>query len=833
MDFHRRVTVGMLIRGISAQSCNRCALRNQIQQLQQIRHRNSLSFRKHTKSKENAPDQRPGYGGRRGDPRSFQDVLRSALRETKEYMKNAPFLQPQAARAKEISGRGGEVPSFSRLWDTFEGDVVHGAQPKRRPGGQFHLSRDLADAFKMGKKDNMEMALRRAFYNHVFDQQFSKSDVENQRKVADLRFPSEWFPATRSQTRKVFLHVGPTNSGKTYQALQRLEQANSGIYAGPLRLLAHEVYTRMNAKGKRCLLVTGEEKRKPPGDDAPSAGLVSCTVEMFPTYRKVEVAVIDEIQMIGHEERGWAWTQAFMGVRAEEIHLCGEARTVPIIQEMCALIGDELVINRYERLSGLEMAPQSLNGDLTKLRKGDCIVSFSVMGIHALRKQVEKATGKKVAIVYGSLPPETRAQQARLFNEPDNDYDFLVASDAIGMGLNLAIRRVIFEASSKFDGRTIRTLSIADTKQIGGRAGRFRTSAQVNEAAVDPATIHARAGTAATALTKGKDVTTAQSFNPGGETPETKSKPARQHQSVGLVTTLDSVDYPIIKKHMESEPLPLKSAGILPPSSVVERFASYFPPRTPFSYILTRLHELSQVHSRFHLCDLKDSLWVADLIEPIEGLSVVERLVMCAAPASKTDHALWSELLPALARVVADQRTISPVDIAELPLEVLEAPEDADGREYLRELERLHKGLVVYLWLGYRFSGVFLSRPMALHAKEMVEVRIERVLSQIKVDEAKRLALKKERARALAEAEALEAAMRGEAAQEITDEAALSSGSTGEESQILSSADATDGHEPLGLAEEDVVEELSESPDQSSDVDAEQSSEKRVSSGSG
>ena len=102
-----------------------------------------------------------------------------------------------------------------------------------------------------------------------------------------------------------------------------------------------------------------------------------------------------------------------------------------------------------------------LNGKLKDLRKGDCIVSFSVMGIHALRQQIERQTGKKVATVYGSLPPETRAQQARLFNDPDNDYDFLVASDAVGMGLNLAIKRIVFEASNKFDGAQRRTLNVA------------------------------------------------------------------------------------------------------------------------------------------------------------------------------------------------------------------------------------------------------------------------------------------------------------------------------------------------------------------------------------
>jgi ATP-dependent RNA helicase SUPV3L1/SUV3 len=171
----------------------------------------------------------------------------------------------------------------------------------------------------------------------------------------------------------------------------------------------------------------------------------SCTVEMAPLNTRMEVAVIDEIQMINHPDRGWAWTQAFLGLQAKEIHLCGEARAVPLIRELCALIGDKVHVHEYERLTPLKVASKSL-GSLSKLEKGDCVVSFSVIGIHALRKAIEKKTGRKCAIVYGSLPPETRAQQARLFNDPDNDYDFLVASDAIGMGLNLFVLQFMINA---------------------------------------------------------------------------------------------------------------------------------------------------------------------------------------------------------------------------------------------------------------------------------------------------------------------------------------------------------------------------------------------------
>ena len=110
---------------------------------------------------------------------------------------------------------------------------------------------------------------------------------------------------------------------------------------------------------------------------------------------------------------------------------------MPLIRELAASMGDELEVHTYKRLTPLETMPTSLRRRLYNLRKGDCVVVFSRVGIHAMKKEIENVTQKRVAVVYGSLPPEIRAQQARLFNDPDNDYDILVASDAIGMGLNL------------------------------------------------------------------------------------------------------------------------------------------------------------------------------------------------------------------------------------------------------------------------------------------------------------------------------------------------------------------------------------------------------------
>ena len=302
--------------------------------------------------------------------------------------------------------------------------------------GPRALLMTLRDAFLTTGENAVDTQLRYSYHGLLASRNLSKINIEDQQELADLRYPIEWYPATRAVQRTIHLHVGPTNSGKTYHALKRLEQANSGVYGGPLRLLAHEVYARLNAKGKSCDLVTGDERILRSGV-AQGACMKSCTVEMIPLNINFDVAVVDEIQMIGHEQRGWAWTQALLGLKAREVHLCGEERTVPLIRELVASMGDKLEIHTYKRLSPLKTMSTSLRGSLSELRKGDCVVVFSRVGIHAMKRDIERATQKRVAIIYGSLPPETRAQQARLFNDSGNDYEVLVASDAIGMGLNL------------------------------------------------------------------------------------------------------------------------------------------------------------------------------------------------------------------------------------------------------------------------------------------------------------------------------------------------------------------------------------------------------------
>ncbi|KFY33790.1 hypothetical protein V494_07336 [Pseudogymnoascus sp. VKM F-4513 (FW-928)] len=579
-----------------------------------------------------------------------------------------------------------------------------GQSKTRNPGGSGVNNSGDASLFNELRQmlildaNDLPRRIKYLFTKFVCDAQVSPETLRQQEKFVDLRYPIEWFPATRALQRKIHLHVGPTNSGKTYHALQRLEQAESGLYAGPLRLLAHEVYSRLNAKGKPCSLITGEERRFPEG---PTPTMSSCTVEMVPLNTEVDVAVIDEIQMISDGFRGWAWTQAFLGVRAKEVHICGELRTIPLIENLCKLMGDELTVHRYERLTPLECMGKSLNGKLDKLKKGDCIILFSRVAIHAMKKEVERATGKRCAVVYGSLPPETRAQQAALFNDPDNEYDYLVASDAVGMGLNLAIRRVIFEAMSKFDGKSHVNIATSEIKQIAGRAGRYKTAADA---------------------IKRKD-------DPSNEVSHSVER------NIGLATTLDAVDHTLLKRAMSTEVEPLKTAGIFPPSTILQKFAAYFPKGTPLSYIMLRLNEFATLNPMFALCDFNEQLLLADMIEPF-NLTLQDQLVFIAAPAN-VKRKEQRPIIEALAAIIADRSATDLLDIPALDIELLDETQ-TEGKQYLSRLEALHQGITLYLWLSYRFAGVFRSQALAFHIKSLVEEKINESLADVPFEENRR-----------------------------------------------------------------------------------------------
>uniref|UniRef100_A0A8D2AN81 ATP-dependent RNA helicase SUPV3L1, mitochondrial n=1 Tax=Sciurus vulgaris TaxID=55149 RepID=A0A8D2AN81_SCIVU len=303
------------------------------------------------------------------------------------------------------------------------------------------------------------------------------------RKISDLRLPPNWYPEARAIQRKITFHSGPTNSEKTYHAIQKYLSAKSGVYCGPLKLLAHEIFEKSNAAGVPCDLVTGEE-RVTVETDGKQAAHVACTVEMCSVMTPYEVAVIDEIQMIRDPARGWAWTRALLGLCAEEIHLCGESAAIDLVTELMYTTGEEVEVRNYKRLTPISVLDHALES-LDNLRPGDCVVCFSKNDIYSVSRQIE-IWGLESAVIYGSLPPGTKLAQAKKFNDPNDPCKILVAPDAIGMGLNLSIRRIIFYSLLKPSinekgEKEIEPITTSQALQIAGRAGRFSSQYKEGE----------------------------------------------------------------------------------------------------------------------------------------------------------------------------------------------------------------------------------------------------------------------------------------------------------------------------------------------------------------
>lgn len=274
--------------------------------------------------------------------------------------------------------------------------------------------------------------------------------------------PKDEFPAARALKRHVILHLGDTNTGKTYHALERLKQAKNGVYLAPLRILALENFERLNREGVRCSLLTGEEEVV-----TEDASLVSATVEKLDISQAYEVAVIDEIQMIEHPQRGQAWTRALLGLRCAELHLCGAHSAKELLLTLLEDCGDWVEIKEYERQTLLEICEMPFQQD--QAQSGDALVVFSKRQALLLSKHYRER-GFPVSVIYGDLPPEVRKMQYGAFASGCSK--LLITTDAIGMGVNLPIRRIIFMSIEKFDGEELRVLTSQEVKQIAGRAGR-------------------------------------------------------------------------------------------------------------------------------------------------------------------------------------------------------------------------------------------------------------------------------------------------------------------------------------------------------------------------
>ena len=476
------------------------------------------------------------------------------------------------------------------------------------------------------------------------------------RKIASLHTPHDWYAAARATQRKVILHVGPTNSGKTFSAVESLKRAKTGVYCGPLRLLAHELHEKLTKEGVTCDLITGQQTVL-----RENSTHTSCTIEMLDTTVPVECAVIDEFQMMADPDRGWAWTRAILGIAARTVHLCGNESCVGLVQELLNESGDVVEVNKYERLSPLQMSPV-FSG---RVKQGDCIIAFSRKDIYDLKEQVEYTTKFKCCVVYGSLPPETRTQQADLFNDPTSGYDVLIASDAVGMGLNLNIKRIVFSTIEKYDGVEERRLTPAEILQIAGRAGRY------------------------------------QSIYPKG-----------------FVTAFDPGHVDYIERALHYPVPAIQKAGLRPTFEQLSLFAHQIN-ETMLAPTLTRFEKMASTSAKYFLCGFREQIEIAELLDQIP-MSMKDRYIFSLTPVKITSSTVMNYFVDYASQYAAGQTVRLGISFKSII--------GCNSPKKLLELEAIYSVVDMYIWLSQRFNTQFIEHEKAKSLQTETNAIIQELL---------------------------------------------------------------------------------------------------------
>jgi len=312
--------------------------------------------------------------------------------------------------------------------------------------------------------------IRQRLLHAVEREQEERHAARTKESINLAEYPASFDVASKMARRFIAL-LGPTNSGKTHRAMEHLAQADSGVYLAPLRLLALENYERLqqNAAGSdgepiKVSLITGEERRLAEG-----ATHVASTVEMLDTKTPVQVAVIDEIQMLADRDRGAAWTAAVCGAPAATVYLVGAPEARRAIEALAERLECPLEVHVLKRKAPLSMEPGAVR-KLRNLKRGDAVIAFSRREVLMWRDMITEM-GLSVATVYGNLSPEVRRAQAERFRE--GQADIVVGTDALAMGLNMPIQRIVMTTAVKYNGYEEEEISAALAKQIAGRAGRY------------------------------------------------------------------------------------------------------------------------------------------------------------------------------------------------------------------------------------------------------------------------------------------------------------------------------------------------------------------------
>jgi len=482
-------------------------------------------------------------------------------------------------------------------------------------------------------------------------------------RVAGLDRYAAHFVTARAMERRIVACLGPTNSGKTYYGLSRLAEAESGVVLGPLRLLAHEYREALETRGVPTALFTGEERIPVPGSRHTAA-----TVEMCSFNSPVEVAVIDEAQMLADPDRGPAWTAALMGVPARTVLVLGAADAAPMIRRIAALCGDPVEEMRLQRMSPLVAAREPV--PLGDIARGDAVIAFSRRDVFALRGELRRR-GRTVAVVYGALSPTVRRAEARRFRE--GEADVLVATDAIGMGLNLGpLRRVILSTLTKWDGQQERQLSVQEVKQIGGRAGRF-----------------------------------------GGEHAE------------GIVAVLAGGGDPaFIARALAAGPQPPQDLRppVAPDADIVAAVAAEMGTESLWG-TLRRIERsvLRRDDPNYRLGSLATQIAIAAAVDGVRELSLMDRWNYAMCPVDERDEGI--DRLSDWAVQHAKGRSVPPLRAGYLP-----APDRA-SQDALQMAERAHRRLVAWRWMAMRYPGIYCDLDGALAESHRINDWIEAVLA--------------------------------------------------------------------------------------------------------
>jgi hypothetical protein len=463
------------------------------------------------------------------------------------------------------------------------------------------------------------------------------------------------FPVARSLNRRFLFLAGPTNSGKTYEALKLAREAETAEILSPLRLLALEHYERMIEEGLAAGMITGEERVLP--EDATH---IARTIETLDLHRVVDVCVVDEVQMLGDPSRGWAWTQAMIGAPAKLVVLTGAPEAIPLVEHLLAMTGEPLEVKILKRKGKLRV--EGVPANLNKLSRGDAVVAFTRRDVHDLRTRLV-AAGRTVATVYGALGPEVRRAEAARFR--NGEAEILVATDAIGMGLNIGpLRRVVFSTLRKFDGMRERQLNAMEIKQIAGRAGRFG------------------------------------------------------HHDEGLVTALPEVGAyaqveTIIRNALNGDAAKLRGKAYVRPNQETVLSASEVLQTDRLGRVLRHLNDtLVAGHPDLRMADMEEMIELATLLDTVD-MPILDRLSYSMAPVDGRERLAVELLLDWARQYARDGRVHAP---------------DFGVNTDLLKLEARVKIATSWLWLAQRYPDVFDDVDAVVDLRASLNAKIEEKL---------------------------------------------------------------------------------------------------------